>query len=134
MKKILFVDDYSLIREAYKDLLMDIKTFEITDEAADGNEAIAKLKSAKFDLLITDISMPGMDGIELIKTVREQNNELKILVLTMFLDEQIVSKCLEYNIQGFLAKNSEREKVIECIDTILYGGTYWDNEIKSLIR
>ncbi len=132
MKRLLLVDDFKMIRVAFKDYLEDVKEFQITEDVANGKEALEQLEKNEYDLLITDISMPEMDGIELIDHVNEKYPDLKILVLTMYQDQEVINECLNRNIKGYLAKNSERAKVLECISTILKGDEYWDEEIEGL--
>lgn len=132
MKELLLVDDFQMIRKAFIDYLEDVEDFQITGEAGNGKEALAKLAEQKYDLLITDISMPEMDGLDLISQVNETYPNLKIFVLTMYHDQEIVRACLERNIVGYMAKNSERKKVIDAIRSILNGGNYWDEEIEAL--
>lgn len=132
MKNLLLVDDFEMIREAIKDYLEDQVEFQITGEAENGQEALAELAKKPYDLLLTDISMPQMDGIDLLKEVNNKYPDLKILVLTMYHDQDIIRRCLEFNINGYMAKNSEREKVIHAIEEVLDGKKYWDDAIEPL--
>lgn len=132
MKNLLLVDDFEMIREAIKDYLEDQADFQITGEAENGQKALIELEKKPYDLLLTDISMPEMDGIELLKEVNDKYPDLKILILTMYHDQDIIRRCLKFNINGYMAKNSEREKVIQAIKDVLDGKKYWDDAIKPL--
>lgn len=131
MKELLLVDDFEMIREAFKDYLEDTE-YQITGEAGNGIEALKLLEQKRYDLLLTDISMPKMDGLELIQEVNQKYPEQKIMVLTMYYDQEVVKECLNHNIVGYMAKNSERDKVINAIQKVISGGEYWDKEIEAL--
>lgn len=132
MNKILLVDDFEMIREAIIDYLEDEENFKVTGQAENGAKALEELEKNDYDLLITDISMPEMDGITLLNEANKKYPDLKILVLTMYHDQDIIRKCLQCKINGYMAKNSEREKVINAINLVLEGKQFWDDDIEPL--
>jgi len=114
-KKVLLVDDAGVIRQVSS---MTVKTagFEVT-EAVDGMDALEKLKEAKFDLLVTDINMPNMDGIELIKNVRamDEYKYIPIIVLSTLSQEEKVQEGRDAGASGWLYKPFNGRKLIETI-------------------
>lgn len=128
MKKILLVDDHSSIRNGIKFYFEDSQVYQISSEAGNGLEALEKLKHQNFDLIITDISMPEMDGIELIRNIKELDKDMKIMALTMHGEAKIVQQVTQLGINGYIMKNSGKEKVLEAIRLIFNGETYFLNE------
>lgn len=104
MYKILVVDDNKLEREGIKFLLKKKASDLTIDEAGDGLEAVKKTKLVHYNLLITDIKMPYMDGIELVKKIRTYNQDMKIIVLSGYEEFEYVKELLRYNVVDYLLK------------------------------
>lgn len=102
--RILIVDDHTMIRVAIKNYFVNDDQVEIVEEAVNGEEALARLVDAQIDLVLTDISMPVMDGYELVGKVKLKYPELKVVALSMINESQQVKKMLETGVHGYILK------------------------------
>lgn len=128
--KIFIVDDHQILIDGLKSLLRNEKQFIIANEALCANEALTKLKAnADYDILITDISMPEMDGVELTKRVKELYPQIKILVLTMFNDQEVANEIMGSEAEGFILKNTGKEELVSALTIIAGNGTFYSREV-----
>ena len=93
--KIILADDHQLVRDGIRSLLTDAKNIEIVDEASDGFELLEKLKIISADIIVLDVSMPRLSGIEATKKISEEYPEVKVLVLSMFTGEEFVFNAIK---------------------------------------
>lgn len=133
MKNVLLVDDHEMIREAISIFFDEKNSFTIKAQAANGVEALQKLENDQFDLIITDINMPEMDGVEFISSVKKSNPDQIILVLTMMNDIIKVKKLIGMGINGFILKNSPKEELFEAVDKVMSGKDYYSKEVYDLL-
>ena len=124
MKKILIVDDHQILRKGLKHILTDEFGEVEFGEAANGIEALQRIKEKKWDLVILDINMPGRNGLEVLKQVKDENINMFILVLSMHPEEQIAIRALKSGAAGYLAKDSADTELINAIRQILSGRKY----------
>lgn len=117
--RILIADDDSLIRSALKIILSE--KFEIAGEAGDGKEACELTNFLKPDLVLLDIRMPVMDGVQATKIIHEEHPEIKILILTTFSDFSYIKEAMKYGASGYLLKDSDKENLIEGIKSSFVG-------------
>jgi len=129
MKNILLVDDHKMIRDAISVFFDSNESFAIAEQAANGKEALQKLENHQFDLILTDINMPEMDGMELVKNVKSSNPDQLVLVLTMMNDVVHIKKLIGMGINGFLLKNSPKEELFEAVDKVLAGNDYYSKDV-----
>lgn len=116
MLKTIIVDDESIIRQGIKQLIpWEELGYCIVDEASDGETALTKLKSAYFHVMITDISMPNMNGLELIQEIRTFNPELKIIVLSGYNEFEYVKEAMKYQVDNYLLKPISEQELIETL-------------------
>lgn len=138
MKSILLVDDHSMIRDALKQYLDQHPTYKVTREAENGREALSILRKETFDLIITDINMPVMNGVEFVENLKLNYPNIPVLVISMQDDERSIKGMISLGAKGFIMKNSKREEFIKALDQIVVGKRYFSNEIvqkaKSLIQ
>ncbi len=102
--KVLLVDDHSVVRQGLKLLLNEISNITILGEACNGEEALEMVDHLAPDILVTDISMPKMSGIELTQTLRDSHPNIKVIILSMYDDEEYVIKAIEAGAMGYLPK------------------------------
>ncbi len=121
MKKIVIAEDHENFREVLRDLLSN---FEIVGEAEDGEQAIQLVHQTRPDLLILDLSMPRVSGINVIRELKRQYPRLKILVLTIHDAEPYVRGCCKEGIEGYFLKDESRDALSKAIDIIMAGGRY----------
>ncbi|PIQ47557.1 MAG: DNA-binding response regulator [Cytophagales bacterium CG12_big_fil_rev_8_21_14_0_65_40_12] len=132
--RVFLVDDHKMIRDGIRFYLDDDDRFEIVGEANNGQEALAKIGDQEFDVLVTDIVMPQMDGIELVKNIISGPTfNFKILALTMLSETQHIKKMLNYGIQGYLLKSSGEEEIKKAILEVAQGETYYSKEVTTII-
>ena len=124
LKKVVIAEDHKLFREGLRAMLADRKRLEVVAEAADGLEAIRCIKKKKPDILLLDLSMPKLSGISVIKELRVQFPDLKILVLTMHESDQYVLETFKAGVNGYCIKDASREELFIAIESILDGKTY----------
>jgi len=130
--KIILVDDHSMIRQGLKAFL-DNGDFEVIAEANNGIEALELLKNNEVDVLVTDIMMPEMDGIELCKTATKVYPEINVLALTMMNENYNIKKMLAAGAKGYILKDCTQEELCTAIETVNQAKTYYSQEVTSII-
>lgn len=132
--KVLLADDHAILRSGLRRLLETQPDIEVVAEAADGEEAIRKCSEASPDIALMDITMPGLSGIEATREIRKQNPEVKILVLTMHMDENYLYDVLSAGASGYLPKQAADTELLTAIRSIYKGGNFiHDSMIKWLV-
>lgn len=131
--KILIADDHQMFIDGLKALLQFEKNIEVIAQALRGDDAYDILCKQDIDLLITDISMPGMTGIELTKKVKDKFPHVKVLVVSMYNDREIVSEILLAEADGYILKNTSKQELLSAINKLTDHGTYYSNEILSIM-
>jgi DNA-binding NarL/FixJ family response regulator len=134
MYKILIVDDHPLLANGLKSLLSDYKIAEPADIAATGKECICKLKSLEYDVILLDINLPDVSGIDLCETIHKDYPKIKILALTSFNEFTCVNKMLSNGASGYVLKNAMPEEIIMGIETIMNGEIFLCHEIDILMK
>jgi DNA-binding NarL/FixJ family response regulator len=126
---LLIVDDHKLFREGLKLLLASLDEVGEIREAADGEIFLQMIKTYHPDLVLMDIEMPKVNGIEATTAALEQYPELKIMALSMFGDEEYFQKMIDAGVCGFLLKNSDFSEVKKAISNVVQGNNYFTEEI-----
>lgn len=123
-KKVIIAEDHQLFREGMKAMLAGHETLEVVAEAHDGLEAVRCVKKNKTDLLILDLSMPRLSGISVMKDIRTQFPDLKILALTIHESDQYVLEAFKAGANGYCIKDASRQELLVAIESVLSGKTY----------
>ncbi len=131
--KILIADDHQLVREGIQSMLSDARHIEIVGQAPSGEEAINIARSTQPDIVLMDIIMPGMNGIEAARWIKEGNDSIRIIILTMEISKDYVSAAIKSGVDGYLPKNIGKETLLEAIRRVHSGERYFDDAIKKLI-
>jgi two-component system response regulator DegU len=131
--KLLLVDDHPVLREGLKTVLEIGENFLIAGEADNGYDACELVPKLNPDIVLMDIRMEKMDGIEAARKIKKLYPETKILLLTMYDDENYIMEALEIGVEGYILKMSDMEKVINAIKTIHENDTYFDPKISRSI-
>lgn len=131
--RVVLADDHVLVRDGIKSLLEDEKDIDVVDEASNGLEAIEVVEKNNPDVLIVDIRMPELTGIEVVKKLKELNSDVKTLVLSMHDSEEYVVKSIEAGADGYLLKGSSKEEFLKALNTIATGGKYYTGDISAII-
>jgi len=122
--RILIADDHTLVREGIAAMLKFHGGLEVVGEAADGKEAIEKAEELRPDLVLMDIAMPGLGGLEATVTIRRQHPEIKIIVLSQYDDREYVSRFLKAGVSGYILKAAVGSELVTAIQSVMRGGTY----------
>lgn len=130
---ILLVDDHELIRDGIKALLEDETDIKVIAEASNGLEALSILPKIKVDIVIMDIRMPGLNGIEASQKILARNNPPHILFLTMHDTEDHVIRAVRSGAHGYLLKDTGKEEFIKAIFTVNRGEKYFSTSISSIL-
>jgi DNA-binding NarL/FixJ family response regulator len=124
MIRILIADDHKIVRDGLKRILAAHEDMNVTAEAGSGDEAFALVKKNDYDLVMVDMSMPGLSGMDLIKRLRIEKPKLRILVLSMHGEQQYAARALKAGASGYLNKDSAAEMLVGAIRKIAAGGVH----------
>ena len=125
MKRILVVDDHAIVRLGIIRLLRDLPNGPIlVDEAATGHEALERISGCDYQLVLLDLSLPGRNGLDLLKQMRRLQPKLPVLILSMYPEEQYIVRALRGGAAGYLNKGSAAEELQTAVEKVLQGGRY----------
>jgi NarL family two-component system response regulator LiaR len=122
--RILIADDHAIVRDGIRSLLSTVLDIEVVDEAENGSEAVSKVRRIQPDVILMDIMMPVMDGIEAIGQIMERDPEARILVLTSFAADDQVFPAIKAGARGYLLKDSDSQELVQAIRQV-YRGESW---------
>jgi two-component system, NarL family, nitrate/nitrite response regulator NarL len=128
------VDDHQMLIDGIKALLADELSFEVVGEALQSDEALEKLKKKKVDIVITDINMPNMSGIELTKNLRLVYPDQKILALSMFGEKTTISDMVDAGVSGYILKNTGRQELVTALCTIAKGQSFFSEKVSEELK
>lgn len=131
--RVVLADDHVFVRDGIKSLLENEANIEVVGEATDGLEALKVVETEHPDLLILDIRMPNLTGIEVVEKLRNQNNQVKIVMLSMHESEEYVLKSIRAGADGYLLKGSSKEEFLKAVHTVANGGKYFSGDISSIL-
>ncbi len=129
MIKILIVDDHAMIRDGIRSILNEQKTYKVLGEASNGKHALEFLEKNEVDLVVMDINMPVMNGIECTTQIFKRFSGVKVLTLTMHDEELYLAKMIEAGALGYILKDSGKDELIKAIESIVNGKHYYSPEI-----
>lgn len=124
MVRVLLADDHALVRDGLRHILQSASGFEVIGEANDGISTIALVRSRPAEVLVMDLSMPGRNGVELIKQIKEETPALRILVLTMHAEQQYAVRAFKAGASGYLTKESASAELVSAVSKVASGGVY----------
>ncbi|HXB75356.1 MAG TPA: response regulator transcription factor [Candidatus Acidoferrales bacterium] len=124
MIRILIADDHAIVRGGLKEILVRQLKDVILGEAGDAQQALARLESGVWDLLILDITLPGRSGLDLLADLKQQKPEMPVLVLSMHPEDQYGKRVLQAGASGYMNKEAAPEDLVKAIRKILSGGVY----------
>jgi len=131
--RIILVDDHALIRAGVKNLLKQSRDMVVIAEVETGMQAIDKYEELKPDLMVLDISLPDINGMEVSQKILELDPLANILMLSMYDDEDYVSRCIENGVKGYVVKSESSQELEYAVRTILQGKTYFGRKAQELI-
>ena len=124
MIKVLLADDHQIVREGLRRIIEESGEMEVVAEAADGNEAISRTLDTRPDVAVVDISMPGMDGLEVVSQLKTLAPSMPVLILTMHDEEQYVVRAVESGAMGYVTKQAAPEQLVDAVKKLYSGGLY----------
>ena len=127
--KILLIDDHTVLREGLKALLNSEAGLEVVGDAANGRAGIQAADQLKPDLVIADISMPGLNGIESVRILRRSYPYMKLIILSMHAGREYVAQALQAGANGYVLKQGDTNEVISAIQAVMNGRTYFSPAI-----
>ena len=133
MIKILIVDDHLIVREGIKRIIDDTHDMKIVAEAAEGREAMDLILNNKFDLILLDISMPGQNGLQILKLIKKHDKKIPVLMLSMHSEEQYAMRSIKAGASGYITKDTASSQLVTAIRRINDGRKYISNEVAELL-
>ena len=133
--EILIADDHAMIRQGVRSLLSRNSKWSVVGEAVNGREAIQHYNDLKPDLMILDISMPELNGMDVAKHILTGDQDAKIIILSMYNDDDYIGKCLEHGVRGYVVKSETGDQLEQAVETVLRGECYFSSEVqKSILK
>ncbi|MBN2213419.1 MAG: response regulator transcription factor [Bacteroidales bacterium] len=127
--KIIIVDDHQLFRNGLRFILNELKNVEVVGEASNGQEFLDLLEYVIPDLVLMDINMPVMNGVDASKIALEKQPELNILVLSMYGETEYYNTMIDIGVKGFILKDIDNKELEDAINKVISGGTYFSQEL-----
>ena len=121
--RLALADDQALVRSGLRALLADFSQVDVQVEAADGESLLSKLAANAVDVILSDIRMPGLSGFDLVRRLRENNDQTPVILLTTFDEDELALQAAECGAQGFLRKDASREDLLDAILRVATGET-----------
>ncbi len=124
MIQVAIVDDHQIVRTGFRELLAEDSGIHISFEAANGDEALALLRTSPCDVLLLDISLPGKSGVDVLRAVRQRHPDIKVLILSGFPEESYALAMIKNGANGYLCKDCDRDELLRAIRTVSLGRRY----------
>jgi len=131
--KVLIVDDHWVVREGLKLILETDSQYEVVGEAEEGRTALSLIEELAPDVILMDLNMPGMSGLETMESLRERNNKTPVIILTTYNEDDLMIKGLSLGAKGYLLKDTSRENLFRTLESALRGETLLQPEITAKV-
>lgn len=131
--KILIADDHVMVRDGIKTLLSRNEDYEVVGEATNGIEALDMFNRLAPDLILLDISMPMMGGMEAAEAILKAHPEARIIILSMYDDEDYISRCMELGVKGYVVKSESGSELDYAIKSVVMGKNYFSSQVQNVI-
>jgi DNA-binding NarL/FixJ family response regulator len=133
MHKVAIADDHAMFVDGIESILRDEETIKVVDRCFDGKSVFPMLSKQQIDVLLLDINLPDMSGIEVAKKINAEFPDVKIIAVSMYNEESIVSEMLNNGAQGYILKNTGRAELVQAIETVASGQTYFSKDVTETI-
>ena len=133
MTRILIADDHAMFADGISSILNTEKNIEVIGQCLDGPSVLEFLKKNPVDILLLDVNLPGMSGIDVCKTVTTTYTDTKVIAISMFNEESFVTEILNNGAKGYVLKNTGREELLKAINTVLSGKSYFSDDVTKTI-
>lgn len=130
---IVIADDHAIVRQGLKKILKEEKGFEVIGEARDGRDAVNKVQELSPDIVIMDIAMPELNGIEATRQIKQAGTGTKIIILSMHDHSRYIRELLGLGVSGYLLKNAASRDIVKAVDSAVKGNTYLSPSISSRV-
>ncbi|MES2877701.1 MAG: response regulator transcription factor [Pseudomonadota bacterium] len=131
--EVLVVDDHAIIRDGLKKILADTNDLIVAGEAGNGNAALEHVRQRDWDLVVLDLSMPGRNGLELIKLIKSERPKLPILIFSMHPEEQYAVRAIRAGASGYLSKEGDSELILPAMRKVAAGGVFISPKLAELL-
>jgi DNA-binding NarL/FixJ family response regulator len=131
--EVLVVDDHAIIRDGLRKILADTDDLIVAGEAGNGNAALEKVRERDWGLLVLDLSMPGRNGLELIKLIKNERPKLPILIFSMHHEEQYAVRAIRAGASGYLSKDGDSELILPAMRKVAAGGVFISTKLAELL-
>ena len=132
--RVLIVDDHMIVVEGLRKYLSEQPGFEVVGTASDGLEAVEKAKTLKPDIVIMDIAMPGLDGIQATNELRKLNDEIRVVIFTMYKDSAHAVTLFRQGISAYVLKGEPLSDLLTALNAVSEGGTYFSGVVSEAVR
>ncbi len=124
MLRVLVADDHPIVRRGLRQIIAETSDMVVADEASNGWEVLSKVKAAQYDVVLLDISMPGMHGLDIIRRLKDEKPTLPVLILSIHPEEQYAVRAFRAGASGYLTKESAPDELVAAIRKVSRGGKY----------
>ncbi len=133
MIRVLIVDDHAIVRQGLRRILEEAKGMQVGGEAANGIEALKMMRMGKWDVILLDISMPGKNGVDTLKQIMEWNRDAKVLILSMYPEDQYAVRLMKAGASGYMTKETAPEQLVEAIRRVVEGKKHISPTLAELL-
>lgn len=133
MIKVLIADDHAIVRQGLKRILAETPDMTVAGEAENGVEALKKIREGEWDVVLLDVSMPGRNGVDTLKQIMSENRGIKVLILSMYPEDQYAVRLLKVGAAGYMTKETAPEELVEAIRKVAQGKKYISPTLAELL-
>jgi two-component system, NarL family, invasion response regulator UvrY len=133
MIRVILCDDHAMVRRGIRETLSEAVDIQITAEAASYTEVREAIRTSACDVLVLDLNLPGRGGLEVLSSLREANSPVKVLIVSMYPEDQYAIRCLRAGAQGYLNKAGEPDELITAVRTVAQGRKYVTSSVAHML-
>lgn len=133
VKRVLLADDHALMRKGVRDLIEECDGYEVVGEAQDGVEAIELAKKLRPDILIMDIALPRLNGLNACRHIREMLPGVRVIILSMYADREYVAEAVRQGVSGYLLKDGAADEIVRAMDSVSAGKRYLSPMLSDVV-
>ena len=133
MIKIVIADDHKMFVDGIDSIIKNEKTMKVVGRSYDGPGVLTFLEEHEVDIILLDVNLPGMNGIEVCKSIKSKHPKVKVLAISMFNEESYVTEILNHGASGYILKNTGREELLQAINKVNEGQSYFSKDVTQTI-